>query len=510
MSSFYGHISINDSPGPGPGPSPVEQNFNPVRYIDYDGTIVASYTAEQFLALSEHPENPVHDRLTAQGWNWTLADAKTFVNSNGMLDIGQMYITTSGNTEIDIELEADLLSPQLGLGINGQVSINWGDGTPSQTVTGSNVSTVKFTQHIYEKAGEYTISFSVDSGSVEIKGNNRTPYTSLLLCNNSNKVANNYQNSIKNIFIGYLKADHTDISIIRQYAFTNLHNLKGITLSNNITFDSGDNIFGSCESLKSFTVPLLDENHSFTLNRCFPGCYNLKYISFSKSIAQISQQSFQNCFSLKQINIPTTCNGANIFYECTSLKNIQITSNVNSIQEAFLTRCYSLQSVVIPNSVTEIKASAFSNCYNLQSITIPSSVNSIGDSAFNYCYKLHSISFPNKNITLASNVFGRCNFETIELPSLLTAIPSSCFSNCQRLKTLTVPTTVTSIGNSAFYNCYSMQSIHLLPTIPPTLTNTNAFSSIPPDFIIYVPENSLNDYKTATNWSTYASYMVGE
>jgi hypothetical protein len=49
-----------------------------------------------------------------------------------------------------------------------------------------------------------------------------------------------------------------------------------------------------------------------------------------------------------------------------------------------------------------------------------------------------------------------------------------------------------------------------LPTTPPTLANTNAFTNILSDCKIYVPAASLTAYQEATNWSTYASYMVGE
>jgi len=51
---------------------------------------------------------------------------------------------------------------------------------------------------------------------------------------------------------------------------------------------------------------------------------------------------------------------------------------------------------------------------------------------------------------------------------------------------------------------------HLLPTTPPTLANTNAFAGIVAGTKIYVPVGSLEAYQTATNWSTYASYMEEE
>ena len=69
-----------------------------VNFYDYDGTLLHSYSASEFLMLSSLPENPSHSGLTAQGWNWTLSDAKTYVNKYGGLIIGQLYTTTDGMT----------------------------------------------------------------------------------------------------------------------------------------------------------------------------------------------------------------------------------------------------------------------------------------------------------------------------------------------------------------------------------------------------------------------------
>ena len=124
-----------------------------------------------------------------------------------------------------------------------------------------------------------------------------------------------------------------------------------------------------------------------------------------------------------------------------------------------------LQSVEIGDGVTSIGSSAFRSCYSLASITLPDGVTSIGDYAFSYCYSLASI---------------------------------------------TLPDGVTSIGNYAFQGCTYVKEYHLLPTTPPTLSNTNAFTNIASDCIIYVPADSLAAYQSATNWSTYASYMQGE
>ena len=96
------------------------------------------------------------------------------------------------------------------------------------------------------------------------------------------------------------------------------------------------------------------------------------------------------------------------------------------------------------------------------------------------------------------------------IPDSVTSIGNSAFSNCYSLQSITIPDGVTSIGTSVFSNCYSVMEYHLLPTTPPTLAGTNAFSGIVADTIIYVPTGTLSDYQAATNWSTYASYMQEE
>lgn len=83
-----------------------------VFFYDYDGTVLYSYKKSDFLALSSMPANPTHSGLTAQGWNWTLSDAKTYVTTYDKLNIGQMYITDDGDTRIYITLD-NYLKPYL-------------------------------------------------------------------------------------------------------------------------------------------------------------------------------------------------------------------------------------------------------------------------------------------------------------------------------------------------------------------------------------------------------------
>ena len=70
------------------------------------------------------------------------------------------------------------------------------------------------------------------------------------------------------------------------------------------------------------------------------------------------------------------------------------------------------------------------------------------------------------------------------------------------ITSLSIPDGTTKIGYGAFYNCSRLTSVTIKATTPPTLTSGafNDTNNCP----IYVPAESVDAYKTATNWSAYA------
>ena len=137
------------------------------------------------------PANPSHSGLVAQGWNWTLADAKTYVTEWTFLDIGQMYTTSSGATELDIVLYKGRQEPCLSLAVNGTVSINWGDGSAADSVTGTSLTTRISTQHIYANPGAYTIKITITNGSFSFYTNNSN-YHGILNANSTPNTNTNW------------------------------------------------------------------------------------------------------------------------------------------------------------------------------------------------------------------------------------------------------------------------------------------------------------------------------
>ena len=170
-----------------------------------------------------------------------------------------------------------------------------------------------------------------------------------------------------------------------------------------------------------------------------------------------------------------------------------------------------LQSVYVGAGATSIGTYAFYNCCSLASVTIPNSVTSIGTYAFSGCNSLASVTIPNSVTGIGTYAFYNCNsLASVTIPNSVTNIGESAFSYCYSLASVTIPNSVTSIGTYAFSRCYGMGEYHMKPTTPPKLSGTSAFNHIPSDCIIYVPRGCLEAYQSATNWSTYSSYMREE
>lgn len=91
----------------------------------------------------------------------------------------------------------------------------------------------------------------------------------------------------------------------------------------------------------------------------------------------------------------------------------------------------------------------------------------------------------------------------MNIPDGITKLNEQICRECSSLETVIIPSTVTEIVRWAFRDCPKLQSVRCYATIPPTMGvdvfyNTN-------NCPIYVPAESVSAYKTATNWSTYAS-----
>lgn len=425
-----------------------------INFYDYDGTLLHSYYADQFLNSASMPPLPSRPDLICEGWNWSLENAKQQVLTCNKCDIGAIYKTIDGTTKIKINLDVDeLLTPCLNIAVDGTANIDWGDGT-NEDITGTisqygsindNISTV----HNYNQTGKYTISIKPENDSVLHFYHSG----SVGLIDGQGLNDNYYRRCVTNIFLG-------DNVYLSSYAVASLPGLETITIPKNVTIDTRNNShFAYLGSLKHITIP---NTMTRTVNGFFNETTNMKTVSLPETLIVIENLSFYHTASLKRLIAPygLFSIGDSAFYTNVDLETIYI-GNAILANSCFRGCAYFTEFTM--SDTTSIPDRCFQNCSNLKLINLGNTITTISQYAFQYCSTLIKVVFP----------------------STLTAIRSYSFAGC------------TSIIKYDFTNLTAIPSIY-----------SNSFNDIPNNCEIVVPDDLYDDWIVATNWSNLAEHIV--
>ena len=157
----------------------------------------------------------------------------------------------------------------------------------------------------------------------------------------------------------------------------------------------------------------------------------------------------------------------------------------------------------IPSGVTSLE-SAFSGWTSLEEVTckIPSGVTDMANT-FRDCSSLvNAPEIPN-GVTNMPSTFQGCT-SLVNAPVIPNSVTSmySTFQGCTSLVNVPViPSSVTNIFYT-FRNCTSLKEVTFLHTTPPSYNN--ALYGCSKLESIYVPNEAVDAYKTATGWSKFA------
>lgn len=113
-----------------------------------------------------------------------------------------------------------------------------------------------------------------------------------------------------------------------------------------------------------------------------------------------------------------------------------------------------------------------------------------------------SVTIEQKDVRVTNRNYQRITGATIG--NCVTAIGTSAFYACYRLKELVIPTNITSLGEEFICNCTGLTSITFESTTPPTAAYGAFETEYGGNFPIYVPAESVDIYKAAANYKKVA------
>ena len=350
------------------------------------------------------------------------------------------------------------------------------------------------------------------------------------------------------------------VTSIGSSAFHSCSSIASITIPNSVTSIRGMT-FAYCDSLTSVIIP-----NSVTSigGSAFFACRSLSSIAIPDGVTSIGDWAFTACTFVNgefknnsslnaesnnywgaeivdvdidgllirsdtvidcrpyviSATIPNsvTCIGNDAFGDCFSLTSVTIPNSVTSIEDYAFYYCSSLTSITIPNSVTSIGLLAFAGCSSLASMVVESS-NSTYDSRENCNAIIETATntliagcqntiIPNSITSIGDYAFGECfSLTSITIPNSVTSIGEWAFTYCESLTSITIPNSVTSIGEGAFEGCSSLTTVICEAIEVPELGDDVFYDMPLSEATLYVPAQSLDDYKAADQWKDFGTIL---
>ena len=367
----------------------------------------------------------------------------------------------------------------------------------------------------------YGIDWSVNTdGVLSLAGG----YTYLYTTGNNTAPWNEYRESITKV---YAPDDMSEISpfmfqglskvkeiavpaqaYVNGSSYIDMPSLETVTLS--YYYDNEDgcsyspsgvngDTFRNCPSIKEFIVHNNDEQYTTidgvlyskdlkTLIK-YPAGKTDKTFTVPDSVTAISSYAFECAANLESVYNVKDLNSSHIFANCTSLKNIEISSGINYININAFCNCESLTNLILPDNISYVSDYVDWGDYNcddcctlgttsLESINIPSKlkpedayafVSALPESVKNIDLKADDSNFKlvdgvlySTDMTRLFKYLGSSDRTSFTVPESVTSIENCAFRNCKNLKNIEIGSNVESIGLNAFEGCANLTDITLL------------------------------------------------
>ena len=318
------------------------------------------------------------------------------------------------------------------------------------------------------------------------------------------------------------------LEVIERDVFFFCESIKTIRIPKNVSYIHHHAFYYYC----GFTEMVVDEDNQYycaqddvlfdkamTKLICYPRAKPDTYYTVPDGVTTIGSCAFFASDNLTRISFPETLR----IIENSAISGVRLTE-VN-LPEGLIEIgsdalfCYKLSSIHIPASVSKI-GRGIGRGHSLQEITVDSA-NTIYQDIDGVLYdhtgktlieypagRKGTYIVPETVTSISSDAFSnRSKLEGIILNEGLVEVGSHAFSYCDALTSITIPSSVRSIGDAAFYDCDNLTKINVNIQTPFAIGGSEfSYTNNCP---IYVPNESVEAYKTTYGWSAYADRIFG-
>lgn len=298
--------------------------------------------------------------------------------------------------------------------------------------------------------------------------------------------------AIEKVFEPNLKIEYSTEEHKLYYVFTDSDSLTKSIVINNM----GDKVGITKSSVKKATSITLAFQTRTISN--FGDLYNFERITEMPQAGTTSSPFF-SCTQLAHIKLPKNLKkaGANLFKDSKLLTRITIPSATKE----FGTYCFNLSSRTM-NVKYEGDIRGWMDISFANYLSTPMASAKDGSTITIGGELVKEVIVPN-DITLHSYTFYKWyQLEKIEFSEGVASIPSYYCQYCAHLSLIKLPSTLTLINSTAFGNINKSATMVVLAVTPPQFySGPSALGAL------YVPDESVDAYKTASVWKNYASVI---
>lgn len=295
------------------------------------------------------------------------------------------------------------------------------------------------------------------------------------------------------------------VTVIDEKAFYNS------SLSGSLQIPDGVKIIGvdSFKGCKLTGTLTLSENLEEIRNWAFDGQSIIGDLIIPEKVRSIGASAFHNN-SFASLSLPESLEtiGNQAFYGCKNMRgDLRIPSKIKILDLSTFGSCPFDGSLYLPEGLQRIEESAFSQCKFKNELVLPSTLISIGARAFWQCGFSGKLNLPESLIYIGESAFASNKRITgvLEIPKDIISISTHAFYECTSLQGVVFDKNLSNISSGAFDRCYQLNSIVSNAQTPPTVASTAFDGVAKANFIVEVPESSVENYRTAPGWREFTS-----